>query len=93
MNQVNTILIRYLQVTSNASTVNTTATNGTTNVTYTNATSVTKPALTMGQVAATTLKIYGVIFAILFLIYLLFRPIYKAAYNARGFQEVKTMMD
>jgi flagellar biogenesis protein FliO len=80
MDQLNSLLIRYLQ------TNNTTATNSTTNVT---ATSVTKPALTMGQVAATTLKIYGVIFLILFLIYLFFRPIYKAAYNARGFHEVQ----
>ena len=70
---------RYLQAASNA-----TFTNDTTVANANDA--VIKP--TMGQVAATTLKIYGVIFIVFFLLYIWLRPIYEAAYNSRGFQEV-----
>ena len=80
MHEAFDVQLRYLQATSNATSANYTVANATA------ASTVIKP--TMGQVAATTLKIYGIIFLALFLLYILFRPIYKAAYNARGFQEV-----
>jgi len=77
MSHTNDWMTRYLQANH---TITSNATNSTTSTTTT--------VLTMGQVAATTLKIYGVIFLALFLVYLLFRPIYIAAYNARGYDEV-----
>jgi len=47
---------------------------------------------TVGNVIATTLEIYGVTFVVLFLLYIYFRPLYDAAYNARGFHEVNNRM-
>jgi hypothetical protein len=50
-----------------------------------------KPNETMGQVAADTLKVYGIIFCAFFLVYILFRTKYSAAYNARGLNEVNIL--